>query len=151
MNILTLVQGYDGMEKTWAIDTFVVSAHERAFADISKNRIRWGTYDPPEYKIKSKQLSDKLFDILVTHEEDEVVIVGRTTGKVMAGIDAFRVSTSEIRGLESLGHGSPTGSKQYNRTTDSCCLVERDDKLVILMATINTSPHEGRLYERVLE
>ncbi len=139
------------MGKTWAIDTFVVSAHERAFAAISKNMIRWGTYDPPEYKIKSKPVSDELFDILITDEEDEVVVIGRTTGKLMAGIDAFRVSTTEIRDLESLGHGFPTGSKQYNRNTDCCCLVERDDKLVVPITTINTSQHKGRLYKRVLE
>ena len=138
------------MERTWAIDAFVVCAYERAFADISKKRIRWGTFDPPEHKMESKPMSDELLDILVTDEEDEVIVIGRTTGKRKARIDAFRLSTSEIKDLESLGHGIPTGSKQYNRTTDCCCLVEKDDKMVIRVATINTSRHEGKLYERIL-
>lgn len=137
------------MGVSWAIDTFAVFANQPSFVSISKKKIRWGNYDLPEYKSQSKMISDELLDVLVTEEEDELILVGRSNGKTR--IDAFRVSTSKIKGLVSLGQGLPTGSHRYNRDTDCCCLSERDDKLVIMVATINPRQRGGRLYEKFLE
>ena len=74
-------------------------------------------------------------------------MVGRLNGK--APIVAFHIPTSRIKDLESLGHGFSTHSRLYNRVTDCCCLLERDDKLVIMMALIDKG--EGRLYQTFLE
>ena len=136
------------MGRSWAIEAFAVFATQPSFATMSKKRIKVGDYDPPEYKTKSKIISDELLDVLVTEEEDELILLGRSHGRTP--IDAFRISTNEIKDLEGLGHGLPTGSRQYNRATDCCCLAERDDKLVIMVATIDPR-HGGRLYEKPLE
>ena len=136
------------MGESWAIDTFAVFATNPSFATISKKRIRLGIYDPPEYSTKSRTISDELLGVFITDEEDEIILVGRSDGK--ARIDAFRVSTSKIKGLESLGRGLPTGSVQYNQTTDCCCLSEKEDELVIMVANINPRRQEGRIHETVL-
>ena len=136
------------MGVSWAIDAFAVFANQPSFVSISRKKIRWGNYDLPGYKSQSKMIGDEPLDVLVT-EEDELILVGRSNGKTR--IDAFRVSTSKIKGLVSLGQGLPTGSHRYNRATDCCCLSERDDKLVIMVATINPRQRGGMLYERFLE
>ena len=137
------------MEKSWVIDTFVVFATQPSFATISKKKIRWGIYDPSGYKTQSKIMMDELLDVLITEEEDELILVGRSNG--WGHINAFRVSTTRIRNLESLGRGLSTGSSQYNRTTDCCCLTEKEDRLVMMMANIDPRRREGRLYETFLE
>lgn len=137
------------MGVSWAVDTFAVFATQPSFVSISRKKIRWGDYDLPEYKSQSKIIGDELLDILVTEEEDELILVGRSNGKTR--IDAFRVSTSKIKGLVSLGQGLPTGSHRYNRATDCCCLLEEEDKSVIMVATINPRQREGMLYEKFLE
>ena len=137
------------MEKSWVIDTFVVFATQPSFATISKEKIRWGIYDPSGYRTQSKSMMDELLDVLITEEEDELILVGRSNG--WGHINAFRVSTTRIRNLESLGRGLSTGSSHYNRTTDCCCLTEKEDKLVMMMANIDPRRREGRLYETFLE
>lgn len=138
------------MGESWAIEAFAVFATQRSFATISKKMIRLGIYPhPPEYKAKSKILSDEFLDVLVTDEEDELILVGRSNGK--GDINAFRVSTSKIKGLESLDRGESTGSGQYNQITDCCCLSEKEDKLVIMVANIDPKKKEGRLYEKFLD
>lgn len=138
------------MGMSWAIDTFAVFTTQPSFVSMSRRRIRWGKYDPPEYKTQSKIIGDELLDVLVTEEEDELILVGRSNGKTR--IDAFRVSTSKIKGLMSLGQdqGLPTGSRRYNRATDCCCLSEREHRSVIMVATINPRHRKGRLYEKFL-
>ena len=137
------------MGESWAVEAFAVLATQRLFATISKKRIRLGEYDPPGYKTQSRLLSYELIDALVTDEEDDLIIVGQSNEKKL--IDAFRVSTGKIKDLESLGTGLPTGSRRYNRVTDCCCLSEREDKLAIILATIDTKHRLCMLYERFLE
>ena len=137
------------MGVSWAIDTFAVFATQPSFVTISKNKIRLGDYDPPEYQKASKIIGDELLDVLVTENEDEIILVGRSDGNTR--IDAFRVPTSNMNNLASLGHGLPTGSHRYDRTTDCCCLSEREDRMVLMVATIDPRQREGRLYERFLE
>ncbi len=142
-------QGYDGMRESWPVDTFAVLATQPSFVTISEKRIRWGIYDPPGSKSQSKVMSDELLDVLVTDEEDELIVVGRSNGR--GQINAFRVSTNQIKGLESLGQGLSRGFGQQYRTTDCCCLAEKEDKLVIMVAIIDPKEHKGKLYETILE
>ena len=135
------------MGVSWAIETFAVLATKLSFAAMSKKMIRWGSYDPPEYDMKSRRMGDELLDILVTDEEEQVVLVGRRDGR--GAVSAFRVSTNTIGGLESLGDGISTGSGHYYRITDCCCLLEKEGKLVIMLVNINKSG--GKLYEKYLE
>lgn len=135
------------MGLSWVIKTFAVLATKLSFAAMSEIMIRWGSYDPPEYNVRSRRLGDELLDILVTDEEEQVVLVGKKDGR--GHVSVFRVSTNKIGGLESLGDGISTGSRHYNRTTDCCCLVEKEDKLVIML--VNIDKHGGTLYEKYLE
>ena len=137
------------MGESWAVDTFAVFATQPSFVTISKKKIRWGIYNPPESKSQSKVMSDELLDVLVTDEEDELILVGRSNQR--GPINAFRVSTSQIQRLESLGRGLSSGFGKHYRTTDCCCLVEKEDKLVIMVAIIDPREHKGKLYETILE
>ena len=137
------------MGKSWAIDSFTVFPAQPCFVAISKNKIRRGIYNPPGFETQSKILSDDLLEVHVTDKEDELILVGRSNGR--GPINAFRVFTSKIKGLESLGQGLSTGFGPYNRTTDCCCLGEKEDKPVIRVATIDRRSHKGRLYETFLE
>ncbi len=139
------------MAESWAVDTFAVFATQPSFVTISQKRIRWGIYDPPGSKSQSKVMSDELLDVLVTDEEDELILVGRSNGR--GPINAFRVSTNQIQNLESLGRGlsSKGFGQHYRTTTDCCCLAEKEDKLVIMVAIIDNTEHKGKLYETILE
>lgn len=65
-----------------------------------------GDCNPPRYRAQPRIISDEFLDILVTEEEDELIVVGRSIGKIP--IVAFRIPTSRIKDLESLGHGFST-------------------------------------------
>lgn len=140
-------QGFDDTGVSWAIETFAVLATEFSFAAMSKKMIRWGSYDSPEYSIRSRRMADELLDILVTDEEEQVVLVGRPNGR--GHVSAFRVSTNKIGGLESLGDGISTGSSHYSRITDCCCLLKKKGKLVMMLANVDN--RRGRLYEKYLD
>lgn len=137
------------MGESWAIDTFAVFAPQPSFATISKKKIRIGIYDPPEYRTESRPMSNDLLDVLLPDKKDVIILVGRSDRK--AQIVALPVSTNNIKGLESLGGGFSTGSSHYNQTTDCCCLSEREDKMVIMVANINPGRQKGTLYETFLE
>ena len=135
------------MGVSWEIKTFAALATKFSFAAISKKMIRWGSYDPPEYTVRSKRLDDDLLDILVPDEEEHLVLLARPNGR--GYISAFRVSTNKIGGLENLGDGISIGTNHYNRNRDCCCLLERDDKLVMMLVNINKDG--AKLYEKCLE
>ena len=135
------------MGVSWAIKTFAVLPTKLSFAAISKKMIRWGSYDPPEYTVRSRRTGDDLLDILVPGKEEHVVILARASGR--GKVSAFRVSTHKIGGLESMGKGISIGTNRYNRNTDCCCLLEKDDKLVMML--VNIDEDGGTLYERDLE
>ena len=135
------------MRASWEIKTFAVLSTKLSFAAISRIMLRWGSYDPPEYTVRSRRMADELLDILVPDEEEHVVLLARPNGR--GHVSAFRVSTNKIRGLESLGDGISMGTNHYDRNRDCCCLVERDDKLVMML--VNIDKDGGTLYEKCLE
>ena len=49
---------------------------------------------------------------------------------------ARRVRSCKIGGLESLGGGISVGTNSYDRDKDCCCLVEKNDKLVMMLVNI---------------
>ena len=135
------------MRASWEIKTFAVLSTKLSFAAISKIMIRWGSYDPPEYTAKSRRLGDELLDILVPDDEEHVVLLARPNGR--GYVSAFRVSTNKFGGLESLGDGISIGTNSYDRNKDCCCLVEKNDKLVMML--VNIKEDRGKLYEKYLE
>ena len=135
------------MRASWENNTFALLSTKYSFAAMSKIMIRWGSYDPPEYTVKSRRLGDELLGILVPEEEEHVILLARPNGR--GHVSAFRVSTNKIGGLESLGDGISIGTNHYDRNKDCCCLVEKDDKLVMML--VNIDKDGGKLYERYLE
>ena len=135
------------MRFSWEIKTFAVLANKLSFAAMSKIKIRWGSYDPPEYTVRSRSMGDELLDILVPDDEEHVVLLARPDGR--GHVSAFRVSTNQIGGLESLGDGISIETNHYDRNRDCCCLVEKNDKLVIML--VNIDKDGGTLYEKTLQ
>ena len=137
------------MGDTWAVEAFAAFSNQPSFVSISKRKLRRGRYDPPGYQSKSRIISEELQDILITNDEDELVLIAQPSGK--SRFDAFRVPTSKIQDLESLGQGWQIGSRKYNRTTDCCCLLESEGKLAVMVALIDSKDRRGTLFEKVCE
>lgn len=142
-------QGSDDLGDIWKVRSLAIIAYQSSFVTISRKKIHLGTYDPPKYDIFTNTMGDQLLDVLVDEDVDQLILIGKTDWR--GKINAFKVSVDKVKGLESLGHGTPTGVEQYDSLRDACCIKEKSDGKVLLVASLDTRKRNGKWCEIPLD
>ena len=137
------------MGDSWKIISFATYAYQESFVTISRKRLHLGTYKPPEYEIFSHIMGDQLMEVLVDENEDDIILIGRTDWR--GKINAYKIPMNKVRNLNSLGHGTFTGVEKYDSLSDSCCIQEKSDESVLLVVSMDTSKHRGKLCQISLD
>ncbi len=94
-------------------------------------------------------MGDQLLDVLVDEDKDQLILIGRTDWR--GKINAFKVPVDKVKDLESLGRGIPIGVEQYDPLRDACCVQEKSEGKVLLVASMDTRKQKGKMCEIPLE
>jgi len=133
----------------WKIRSLAIFAYRPSFVTISRRKIHLGTYEPSKYDIFTHIMGDQLLDVLVDEDEDQLILIGRTDWR--GKINAFKVPVDKVKDLETLDHGTPIGVEQYDPLRDACCIQQKSDRNVLLVASMDTRRQRGKMYEIPLD
>lgn len=133
----------------WKVRSLAIFAKQPSFVTISRRRIRIGTYNPPKYDVLTHILGDELLNVLVDEAKNQLVLICRSDGR--GRIKAFKVDVDKVKDLESLGHGVTMGVEQYDPLRDACCIREKSDGRVLLVASMDTKKQKGKVCQIPLD
>lgn len=138
-------QGFYDMESSWRIRAIALFANQPSFAAVSTKKIRIGSYEMGGYEVRSQPRGDEFLDVVVSKEDDELILIGRSNSR--GRVKAFRLQTSNVGSLGSVGKGIDTGIGDYDPTKDCCCLFTEPGygKRGMLIAKVKGRENEGKL------
>lgn len=141
--LIIYLQGSDDLGDVWKVRSLAIFAYQSSFVTISRKEIHLGTYEPPKYDNFTHNMGDRLLDVLVDEDENQLIVIGKTDGR--GKINVFKVAMDKVKDLESLGYGTPTGLDQYDPLGDACCIQEKSNGRVLLVASMDTRRQRGTL------